>query len=137
MEHLPLIQWHLLMVRGGHFEEMLSNGVRHVHNSSNDNLVQFTKSNNFISSDSRNVGNCIDCHNDSPTAIAESLGSLWVKYPRLDQESGRLIDFEKAIQNEFVKRYGGTKPFYNDVRITEIMVYAYEKARQKHLVFDV
>jgi thiosulfate dehydrogenase len=125
------------MDRAGHFEEMLWNGVRHVHNSSNDNLIQFTKQNNFLSSKKQSIENCIDCHNDGPDAKSESLGSLWVKYPRLEKETGRIIDFEKAIQYEFVKRYGGTKPFYNDVRITEIMVYAYEKARQKKLVFDV
>jgi len=126
------------MDRAGHYEEMLSNGVRHAHNSSNDNLIQFTKSNHFLSSNkNQSIANCIDCHNDAPDAKSASLGSLWVKYPRLDKDTGRIIDFEKAIQYEFVNRYGGTKPFYNDVRITEIMVYAYEKARQKKLVFDV
>jgi len=126
------------MDRAGHYEEMLWNGVRHVHNSSNDNLSQFTKSNHFLSNaNKKTIGNCIDCHNNSPDSQSEPLGALWVKYPRLDKETGRIIDFEKAVQYEFVKRYGGTKPFYNDVRITEIMVYAYEKARQNKLVFDV
>ncbi|MEJ2179624.1 MAG: hypothetical protein P8Y28_04110, partial [Gammaproteobacteria bacterium] len=123
--------------RVGHFEEMLWNGVRHVHDSSNDNLIQFTKANNFISPNEREIQNCVDCHNDSPTSKADSLGDMWVKFPRLDKETGRIIDFEKAVQHEFVNRYGGTKPFYNDVRITEIMVYAYEKAREKQLLFDV
>lgn len=126
------------MDRSGHYEEMLWNGVRHVHNSSNDNLIQFTKKNNLLPIvKKQTIKNCIDCHNDTPDAKSKSLGALWVKYPRLDKKSGRIIDFEKAIQYEFAKRYGGTKPFYNDVRITEIMVYAYEKARQKKLVFDV
>jgi len=126
------------MERAGHFEEMLSNGVRHVHHSSNDNLIQFTRPNSFLLGlQKKNIKNCIECHNDEPGAVSKSLGELWVKYPRIDQHTGRLIDFEKAIQYEFTKRYGGTKPFYNDVRITEIMVYAYEKARQKKLVFDV
>ena len=123
--------------RAGHFEEMLWNGVRHVHNSSNDNLIQFTRANGFASPSATAVKNCIDCHSERPGAAAPSLGSLWVKFPRVDKETGRIIDFEKAVQYEFVKRYGGTKPFYNDVRITEIMVYAFEKARQKKLVFDV
>ena len=123
--------------RIGHFEEMLWNGVRHVHDSSNDNLIQFTKANNFLSPNDGEIQNCIDCHNDGPMAKADSLGNMWVKFPRLDKETGRIIDFEKAVQYEFVKRYGGTKPFYNDVRITEIMVYAYEKAREKQLLFDV
>jgi hypothetical protein len=126
------------MPRGGHYEEMLWNGVRHVHHSSNPNLSQFTKSNGLLAvNNHQTTKNCIDCHNDSVTAQAPSLGDLWVKFPRLDKETGRIIDFEKAVQYEFVKRYGGTKPFYNDVRITEIMVYAYEKAREKKLVFDV
>ena len=126
------------MERSGHYEEMLWNGVRHVHNSSNDNLIQFTKTNHLqFAQKEQTIENCIDCHNEGPASKAPSLGDLWVKYPRLDKTTGRIIDFEKAIQYEFVKRYGGTKPFYNDVRITEIMVYAYEKARQKRLVFDV
>jgi len=126
------------MDRSGHYEEMLWNGVRHVHHSSNDNLIQFTKPNQLLSTQQNQViKNCIECHNDSPGSASESLGELWVKYPRFDKETGRLIDFEKAIQNEFHKRYGGTRPFYNDVRITEIMVYAYEKARQKGLMFNV
>lgn len=123
--------------RIGHYEEMLWNGVRHVYDSSNDNLVQFTKANNFLYANNRKIKNCIECHSDSPDAQAASLGDLWVKFPRLDKETGRIIDFEKAIQYEFVKRYEGTKPFYNDVRITEIMVYAYDEARKKQLVFDV
>lgn len=123
--------------RAGHFEEMLWNGVRHVHHSSNDNLVQFTKANGFTLTNKSAVKNCIDCHHESSDSAAPSLGSLWVKFPKVDKETGRIIDFEKAVQYEFVKRYGGTKPFYNDVRITEIMVYAFEKARQKKLVFDV
>jgi len=123
--------------RIGHFEEMLWNGERHVYDSSNDNLIQFTRANTFANSKKEKVTNCIECHNDTPKAKAASLGDLWVKYPRLDKESGRIIDFEKAIQYEFVKRYGGTKPFYNDVRITEIMVYAYDQARKKQLKFDI
>ena len=126
------------MERGGHYEEMLWNGVQDVHDSYNDNLIQFTKANTLSPASKKpSVGNCFDCHNDLPNAKAASLGDLWVKFPRLDKESGRIIDFEKAVQYEFVKRYGGTKPFYNDVRITAIMVYAYEKAREKKLVFDV
>ncbi len=125
------------MERAGHFEEMLWNGALHVHHSSNDNLVQFTRSNGLVAADKSSVKNCIDCHSEGADAVAPSLGQLWVKFPRLDKETGRIIDFEKAVQYEFVKRYGGTKPFYNDVRITEIMVYAFEKARQKGLVFDV
>lgn len=125
------------MERAGHYEEMLWNGVRHVHHSSNDNLLQFTRTNDFLPSDNNSVENCIDCHNDRTDARAMSLGELWVKFPRLDKASGRIIDFEKAVQQEFVTRYGGTRPFFNDVRITEIMVYAYEKARQKKRIFDV
>lgn len=126
-----------VMDREGHFEEMLWNGVRHVHNSANDNLIQFTQANSFQPPKDNTIQNCIDCHNDTPDAQADSMGKLWVKFPRLDKETGRIIDFEKAVQYEFVKRYGGTKPFYNDVRITEIMVYAYEKARREKRVFDV
>lgn len=125
------------MERGGHFEEMLWNGALHIHHSSNGNLVQFTKANGFAAADTSAIKNCIDCHSERRDAVAPSLGELWVKFPRLDKETGRIIDFEKAVQYEFVKRYGGTKPFFNDVRITEIMVYAFEKARQKKLVFDV
>ncbi len=125
------------MERAGHYEEMLWNGVQHVHNSFNDNLSQFTKANHFLSAGQQTTKSCIECHSDNPGAPAVSLGDLWVKYPRLDKASGRIIDFEKAIQYEFVNRYGGTKPFYNDVRITEIMTYAYEKAMQKKLQFDV
>ena len=126
------------MERAGHYEEMLWNGAQHVHNSSNDNLIQFTRPNTFQPKNQREeIKNCIDCHNNKPDAKADSLGAIWVKLPRLDKETGRIIDFEKAMQYEFVKRYGGTKPFYNEVRITEIMVYAYEKARQEKRVFDV
>jgi len=124
--------------RIGHFEEMLWNGERHVYDSSNDNLIQFTRANTFNKALSKSkIKNCIECHNDEPGAQAASLGDLWVKFPRLDKATGRIIDFEKAVQYEFVKRYGGTKPFYNDVRITELMVYAYDQARQKKLVFDI
>ncbi len=123
--------------REGHYEEMLWSGVRHVHESFNESLAQFTRSNGFLSGTTGTTKNCIDCHNESPQSEAPSLGELWVRFPRLDKETGRIIDFEKAVQHEFVRRYGGTKPFYNDVRITEIMVYAYEKARRKKLVFDV
>ena len=126
------------MARSGHYEEMLWNGTKHVYHSSNDNLIQFTRPNNLQpASNSEVIKNCIDCHNDTPDAKADSLGALWVKFPRLDKETGRIIDFEKAVQYEFVNRYGGTKPFYNEVRITEIMVYAYEKARQEKRVFNV
>jgi len=126
------------MARAGHYEEMLWNGTQHVYHSSNDNLVQFTRPNNLQpGNNSEVIKNCIDCHNDRPGAKADSLGALWVKFPRLDKDTGRIIDFEKAVQYEFVKRYGGTKPFYNEVRITEIMVYAYEKARQEKRVFNV
>ena len=125
------------MERAGHYDEMLWNGAQHVHNSFNDNLAQFTKPNHFLSAGQHSNKNCIDCHNDKPGSPSVSLGELWVRYPRLDKASGRIIDFEKALQYEFVNRYGGTKPFYNDVRITEIMVYAYEKARQKKLIFNV
>ncbi len=126
------------MERGGHYEEMLWNGAQHVHHSSNESLLQFTRANRLrVDSKDAKIANCVDCHGDGPDAAAPSLGALWVRFPRLDKATGRIIDFEKAVQHEFVNRYDGTKPFYNEVRITEIMVYAYEKARQQGRVFDV
>ena len=51
------------MERSGHYEEMLWNGVRHVHNSSNDNLIQFTKTNHLrFAQKEQTIENCIDCH---------------------------------------------------------------------------
>ena len=65
-----------VMDREGHFEEMLWNGVRHVHNSANDNLIQFTQANSFQPTKDNTIQNCIDCHNDTPDAQADSMGKF-------------------------------------------------------------
>jgi len=126
------------MKRYGHYEQMLLNGTQHIHHSGNPNILQFTKKNNLSPFGHQDkIQSCIECHNEKPSSPATALGELWVQFPKIDKKTGKLMDFENAVQREFVDRYNGTKPFYNDVRITEILVYAYEKARQKKLTYQI
>lgn len=122
------------MPRAGHVEDMLWRGALAVRDVKP--LQRYLRPNRLfnLDDDLEETRPCLACH-DGQTA--DTFAIMWTKFPRYNPEKGRYEDFSRAIQDELKLRYNGTLPVRSDTRITLFYIYAFTKAKQAGLTFDV
>lgn len=120
-----------LMARQGHSEDLLWRGCMAVHNTATQ-LKRYT-TNRFNKAGTSDKP-CIACHDGK---AAQTFATLWTRFPRFNPKLGKTESFADAIRGEFITRYNGTMPVRTDVNITTIYHYAFAKATQAKLTFDM
>lgn len=117
------------MNRGGHQEEMLWRGCL----IASDTITHFKRYTTALPYRRIETRSCLACHGENKTA--PSFAQMWIRYPKVDPATGKLLDFARAIRKEVNFRYGAALPGLEDSAITSLYLYAATKAGQQHLTY--